>query len=216
MIQVTTFVCNAFGENTYVVGDTDARQCAIIDPGCSHAAEWAAVRDYVAGRQWEVRYILLTHSHIDHFMGSGYCTREYGIGVSGSLDDQLRLPDPVVQARLFGIALTTEPAPIVHALSEGDRLTLGTHTIEVIDVPGHSPHGLCYYVADSGMLFSGDVLFCESVGRADFGDAFGCNGRALIEGIVGKLMVLPPDVVVWPGHGPQTTIGHESRSNPYF
>lgn len=221
MLQVTAFTFNPFGVQTYVLHDSATLEAAVIDPGCCSAAEWQALRTYVAEGGLSVRHVLLTHCHLDHVAGSGLCVREYGVGLAGPLDDQLALPTVHEQAFLFGLdeafaALPEPPAAIVRPLAHGDSLTLGAHRIDVIDVPGHSPHGLCYYAASEGVLFAGDVLFCGSIGRTDFGARFGCSHRALVEGIAQRLLSLPPDVRVLPGHGPQTTIGREAASNPYL
>ena len=216
MLGLLRFTFNAFGENTYVVYDAATLAAAIVDPGCSDEREWAALRDEVRRLGLKVEYILLTHSHMDHVLGTGYCTAEYGIGASGSLADQLALPAPQEQAFLFGIECDTRPASIVNDLAHGATFAIGGLRTEVIDVPGHSPHGLCYYMPDERVVFSGDVLFAGSIGRTDFGPRFGCDGRALVEGITTRLLTLPPDVAVFPGHGPQTTIGQEATSNPYL
>lgn len=215
-MEVRTFTCNPFWENTYVCYDPDSREAALIDPGCADESEWAPVAAFIKGEGLSVRHILLTHCHVDHTLGTAFATRAYGIGISGSLDDMLRLPDADVQARLFGIALAARPAAVVTDLHDGDVLSVGDHTVTILDIPGHSPHGLVYYLPDDGIAFTGDVLFEGSIGRSDFGPAFGCDGRALVEGIRTKLLVLPPATVVYPGHGGTTTIAAEISGNPFL
>lgn len=214
-MEVRTFTCNPFWENTYVCFDPESRDAALIDPGCADEGEWTPIATFIAAEGLKVRHILLTHGHVDHTLGTAFATRAYGLGVSGSLDEMLRLPDAETQARLFGVPLTARPAAVVHDLRDGDTLIVGDHTIAVIDIPGHSPHGLVYYLPKDGILFTGDVLFEGSVGRSDFGPAFGCDGRALVEGIRTRLFVLPHATLVWPGHGGPTTIGAERANNPF-
>lgn len=216
MVDVQVFVCNSFWENTYLVYDTDTKEAALIDPGCCNEAEWRTVRETIVRLGLHMKYLLLTHGHVDHILGTEWPVKEYGLEVCGSVDEMNRLPSAEMQARLFGIHLQCRPAPVVRDLKEGDRLMLGDFRVEIIDVPGHSPHGLCYYLPEAGILFSGDVLFAGGIGRSDFGAAFGCNGRRLVEGIVDKLLVLPSATQVFPGHGASTTVGAESTGNPYL
>lgn len=214
-MKIEQFVCNAFQENTYVVSDEATGKCAIIDPGMATDFEFAKVRDYISAHQLEVEHILLTHSHLDHLLGTGYCTSHYGVPVSGSVSEQSHLPNPEMQSRLFGLGLRTVPSPITCHLNDGDVLKVGSLECRVIDCPGHSFAGLCFYFAGEGVLLSGDVLFCGSVGRSDFGAEMGCNGPQLAKAIVSKLFVLPASTRVYPGHGPMTTIGYECNYNPY-
>ncbi|MDO4496681.1 MAG: MBL fold metallo-hydrolase [Bacteroidales bacterium] len=215
MMKIEQFVCNPFSENTYVVTDEETLQCAIIDPGMCSSLEWAKVRDYIRNNN-TVQHILLTHSHVDHLLGAGYCTQEYGVEVSGSMTDQTHLPDARWQAGAFGVDCELRPAAITRNLAEGDTFLLGNLEVQVIDCPGHSFAGLCYYIPREGCLFTGDVLFCGSVGRSDFGEFMGCNGRLLAEGIVQKLFALPAETLVYPGHGPSTSIGYERDNNFYL
>jgi glyoxylase-like metal-dependent hydrolase (beta-lactamase superfamily II) len=203
-------------ENVYLLVDTETQEAALIDPGCSCEAEWAPVARQVRELHCTLRYVLLTHGHVDHIMGSGYATRDFPVEVWGSHDEEQRMPSAHRQALLFGIPMQGEPDSIRHDLRQGDVLKLGAEEIHVIDVPGHSFHGLIYYLPQAGYAFTGDVLFAGGVGRSDFGASLGCDGRALAEGIVERLLTLPPETRVFPGHGPSTTIGFESEHNPYI
>jgi len=214
-MKIEQFVCNAFQENTYVAWDEATHKCAIIDPGMATEFEWAKVRDYIAANELEVEHILLTHSHVDHLLGTGFCVEAYGIPVSGSVSEQRFLPNAAKQAQMFGLGLRTTPAQITRNLNDCDTFQLGSLKVEVIDCPGHSFAGLCFYIASEGVLFSGDVLFCGSVGRSDFGAEMGCNGPGLAEAILKRLFFLPAETKVYPGHGPMTTIGYEYNYNPY-
>lgn len=186
--------------------------------------EWERLRRFIADQNLTPDAVLITHCHTDHVMGVGYLTKAYpGISVYGSMEDQNHLPSLMQQNMLFGVDVELHYSPITRNLCEGDKLCLPIHEegnylqhrILVIDCPGHSHHGLCYYFPEDKILFSGDVLFAGSVGRSDFGPNMGCNGRLLLEGIVSKLFVLPSDVKVYPGHGMHTTIGYEQSNNPY-
>lgn len=220
MMKVKFFVCNPFGELCYVAWDEVSHHAIVVDPGMASDREWSALQRFVSEQQLTLDLVLVTHSHTDHVMGAGYLKREYpDLEICGSVEDQNHLPPIEVQNQMFGVDVMVHYAPITRNLMEGDVLTFGTdgcqHRIRVIDCPGHSHHGLCYYLEDDQLLFSGDVLFAGSVGRSDFGPAMGGNGRLLLEGIVQKLFVLPSEVKVYPGHGLHTTIGYEMQTNPY-
>lgn len=224
-MNIETFVCNPFQEQCYVIWEDGASSCLIVDPGCCNDFEWDLVHQFLVQHSLVPERILLTHCHTDHVMGTGYVKKCYPeVKICGSVEDQNHLPPVYLQNRMFGINNEANVAPITHDLKEGDRLfwpetpapNQAQHSIVVIDCPGHSHHGLCYYMPDDNVLMSGDVLFCRSVGRSDFGPAMGGNGRLLLEGIVQKLLSLPEQVTVYPGHGPSTTIGIENRYNPYF
>lgn len=221
MIKVKFFACNPFRELCYVAWDETSRHCLFVDPGMCSDVEWQRLHRFVEENALIPERVLITHCHTDHVMGTGYLKRAYpDIPICGSLDEQNHLPPVQVQNMLFGVDVPTFHSPITQDVLEGDVLTLaaadgGVHRIEVIDCPGHSLHGLCYYFPDDKVLFSGDVLFAGSVGRSDLGQAMGGNGRLLLEGIAQKIFALPDDVAVFPGHGIHTTVGYEKVSNPY-
>ena len=220
MVCIEQFVCNPFQEQCYVVWDEVSRHCLVIDPGMSCDAEWSRVHRFLIEHQLTPERILLTHGHTDHVMGAGYLTKAYpGVKVCGSMEEQNHLPTPEVQNQFFGIETEVHYAAITDNVMAGDTFRFpseGGESIQVIDVPGHSHHGLCYYLPQSGVIFSGDVLFYCSVGRSDFGPSFGGNGPLLVRGILERLLTLPMEVKVYPGHGPMTTIGNEATYNPYL
>ncbi len=215
-MQVQVFVNNAFQENTYVVSNPTTHQALLIDPGMSNDREWQQVKDYLEGQHLQLQHILLTHCHIDHLMGTGYLAEWCDVPVSGPLEDDLRLPSHEQQFRLFGLSCQHPVGTVKNNVNEGDTLLFGNSLIQVLDIPGHSYHGLCYYFPEQKLLFTGDVLFYCSIGRSDFGPSMGCDGEALVQGIQTKLMALPADTKVYPGHGPATSIGQETMYNPYF
>lgn len=216
MIQVSSFQCNEFQENTYVFYDDMSREAAIVDPGMKYDREWQRIKDFISDNKLTVKLILVTHYHLDHVIGSDVCTKEYGVGLTGSIEDQLLLPPIKAQGMIFGVNFDRITAPITNPVKEGDKISFGEHTIEIFDCPGHSYHGYCYYIPDAKILFSGDVLFYCSVGRADLGGHMGCSMETLITNVTNKLLNLPPEVTVYPGHGPQTSIDNELKYNPYL
>ncbi|MCR5394659.1 MAG: MBL fold metallo-hydrolase [Bacteroidales bacterium] len=214
-MQVKCFTNNPFQENTYLLYDTSTRQCVIIDPGMCNEKEWQEIDCFITNERLSPVRILLTHGHLDHVMGTGYLAEKYGLQPEGPVEDIERLPAPEMQCRMFGIGYHKKPAVVSNNIKEGDVIHVGETEIQVLDVPGHSYHGLCYYLPQEQMLFSGDVLFFCSVGRSDFGTEMGCNGETLIDGIRCKLFALPPLTKVYPGHGPMTSIAQEIQCNPY-
>lgn len=214
MLKIEIFQCNPLQVNCHLVWDDVTRHALIIDPGFATEWEWQRVANRIEAEGLTLQSVLLTHNHADHCMGSGFPSRAYQTEILGSMDDQNHMPSAQVQAGVFGLGDELHWLPITRDVHEGDVLSLGQHRVEVIDCPGHSHHGLCYYFPDDKLLFSGDVLFYCSVGRSDFGRYMGGNGPLLVEGILTKLLTLPADVRVYPGHGPQTTIGTEATYNP--
>lgn len=213
---IKCFVNNPFQENSFILIDESTRQCVLIDPGMSNQQEWERVKSFIEQEQLTPVEVWLTHAHVDHLMGTGYLADAYGITVAGPLTDWTQLPPAEMQGQLFGVPVNHPVVPITHNIKEGDKLLFGNTEVQVLDVPGHSFHGLCYYVPAEKVLFSGDVLFYCSIGRSDFGPQMGGNGELLVEGIRTKLMSLPSDTQVYPGHGPSTTIQNEITYNPYF
>ncbi len=224
-MKVETFQFNPFQEQCYLIWDETSKRCLIVDPGMSCDWEWERLHRCILSNNLTPEAVLLTHNHSDHVMGTGYLTKEYrGLPVYGSMEDQNHLPSIDMQNRFFGVDAEIHYAPITQNLIEGDTLLFPSeakegwtqHRIEVLDCPGHSHHGLCYYFPEDKMMFSGDVLFYCSIGRSDFGPAMGGNGPLLVKNIVQKLLTLPPVTKVYPGHGPMTTIETEATYNPYL
>lgn len=215
-MKLKTFVFNPFQENTYLLYDETSHEAIVIDPGMSNEREWLVFNSFVQDEHLNVGRVLLTHCHVDHIIGTGLMHDRLSAVICGPVGDEAGLPSPTDQSRMFGLPLGLATAPIEVNVNEGDVLMLGSSRIEVFDVPGHSHHGLCYYLPAEKLLFSGDVLFYCSVGRSDFGPSMGGNHQRLIEGILTKLMALPADVGVYPGHGPMTSIAREQNYNPYF
>lgn len=215
-MTIKQFSFNPFQENTYLLIDDPTKTCWIIDPGMSNRWEWSAMKDYLVQNGLTPKRVLLTHCHVDHLMGTGFLKEEYGLLPEGPVEDYVGLPTPVQQGQLFGVGYEKEVVPVAHNIKEGDTLSLGASELQILDIPGHSHHGLCFYFPTEKVVFSGDVLFCGSIGRSDFGPQMGCDGELLIQGIQTKLLALPPDTVVYPGHGPSTTIEQELMCNPYF
>lgn len=213
MLKVKCFVCNSFYENSYVVYDSNTKECAIIDAGFYYADEEEAVSYFIESNNLKVKHLINTHLHLDHCFGAEYISKQYNVGLSGDDDDELLLKLIPQQCEMFGIKLNSAVPVLKNIIKEGDKIDIGNYSLIAISVPGHSPGSLCYYCKEEGILFSGDVLFKESIGRTDLQ---GGSYKALSENITSKIFTLPDSTIVYCGHGPTTTIGYEKENNPYF
>jgi len=184
----------------------------IIDPGCHSKSEEQMLTDFIAQKQLKVVHIVNTHLHIDHVLGNAFTEQTYGIKATANKSDEFWMKGLEAQARMFGLALRHEPTPIGQYIAEGDRITLGDDYFDIFEVPGHSPGSVILYSPTSKIVFVGDVLFYNSIGRTDL---TGGDYKTLIDGIQSKLLSLPSEVVVYSGHGPATNIGREKEHNPF-
>lgn len=212
-MKVARFEFSLFGINSYVVYDPEKKECAVIDPGMMDKEEEGALAGFISRNGLKVTNIINTHLHIDHVIGDSFASKKYGVGISANPADAALGKRLQNQADMFGLSARVEDVEITFPLTEGDVIRIGGGELEVMHVPGHSPGSIVLYDRKDGFVIAGDVLFNGSVGRADLP---GGNMVQLIEGIKKKLLVLPDETVVYPGHGPATTIGQERRTNPFL
>jgi glyoxylase-like metal-dependent hydrolase (beta-lactamase superfamily II) len=210
-IQILTIESQPFAENSYLVWREGSGEAFVIDPGF----EPDLIHEALADNGLTLAAIVCTHGHVDHIAGNREMKQVFPQApiVIGTGDAQL-LTNPMLNlSGSFGFDVTSPPAD--QLVNEGDKLTLAGIELEVFDIPGHSPGHVVYLIRESKpfTVLGGDVLFRGSVGRTDFpGGSF----EVLKAGIVRTLWPLPPDTVVYPGHGPVTTIGQEKRTNPFL
>ena len=213
MITVKTFECNQLQENTYVVSD-DTRECVIIDCGAYVEEEHQAIQQYIEAQQLKPVHLLATHGHFDHNYGNDFIFKTYGLKVEISADDAFLINDlPGQFESMIGIPLHRQYPEVGHFFEEGETISFGNHTFEILKTPGHTPGGVTYYNKEEGIAFSGDTLFRMSIGRTDFDRG---SYQDITNSLHQVLAKLPPETVVFCGHGPKTTIGEEVRYNPYF
>ncbi len=212
-MKIQQFVFNMFSVNCYIIWDETSLDAAIIDPGMIDDTENKHLDSFIASNGLHVTHIINTHLHLDHTFGTDYAKEKYNCPIEGHVAENILGQNRAAQARMFGIPLNLTPLTIDSPLNDGDTIKLGNETIEILHVPGHSPGSIVLYVPESGFIISGDVLFRTSIGRTDLTQ--GDYGQ-LVNGITKKLLTLPHDTVVYPGHGPSTTIGYEISHNPYL
>lgn len=202
-----TLVVGPLAVNCYLFGDPDTDQALLIDPGEEAALILEAVRE----GGWKVGQVVLTHAHFDHVLAASEVISSLGasFGIPAGEEEMLRRVPETVRMWMGGeVQLPPEPD---HLLKDGDVITVGSLRLSVAATPGHSPGGICL-LAD-GIAFVGDTLFAGSIGRTDLP---GGDYDRLIGSIRERLLCLPDDTTVYPGHGPATTIGQERRSNPFL
>lgn len=212
-LQVKPFEFNVFGETTYVVWDEDSREAAIVDAGMSDDTENRIIDRYIADNHLTVKYLLNTHIHLDHVFGAPHVQSRYGVGISASPLDAPLAQRVEQQAVMFHLPFKVSNVTIEHPLQEGDIIRLGKSWLDVIEVPGHSPGGLAFYCAAQHFVLTGDSLFHSSIGRTDLP---GGDHATLVHSVTRRLLELPGNTTVYPGHGPATTIAHERTFNPYL
>ncbi len=201
-----------FFKNGFVVACEDTREAVLIDPG----DEVESLLAFVERHTLAVQQILLTHAHVDHVTGVAVAKRVLGVPVRLHRDDLFLYERAVESGRLFGLRVEPQP-PIDAFYAPGEVIRFGSYDVRWHHTPGHCPGGVCLQIGRRGTdgkdLFVGDTLFAGSIGRTDLP---GGDYDVLIASITNVLFAFGDDAIVHPGHGPDTTIGHERRTNPFL
>lgn len=211
MTHVQVFEFNPFAENTYVVYD-ESGECIIFDPGCYTPEERNTLQSFMEEKQLRVVRLINTHCHLDHIFGNNFVHKTWSL-----LPELHRAEMPVLKqypaiCMYYGVPAESSPMP-ERFIEAGDTVAFGHTRLEVMLTPGHSPGSLSFYCREGGFVLSGDVLFMEGIGRTDLP---GGNSDTLLESIRSQLFTLPGETLVYPGHGPTTTIRHEKEYNPFL
>lgn len=209
-MQLKTFTFNPFMENTYVLFD-ETKKAVVIDPGCHNKQERAELFDFIQSQGLVPVKLLNTHCHIDHVLGNAFIQNSYDIPLWYHKDEDPILKSVPTYAPNYGFPHFQESSAD-HFISDGEIIKFGNQQLEAILVPGHSPGHLVFYHEASKICIGGDTLFQGSIGRTDLP---GGDTNTLLTAIKERMFTLPNDVVVFPGHGPETTIGVEKITNPF-
>ena len=211
-MKVKQFTFNPAQENTYVAYD-ETRLCVIIDAGCFFPEEEKALSLFIEKENLKPVRLLNTHGHFDHLLGVNYVQKTYNLSYEGNVADNQWIEQLPARAKSFGFTDIAPVETMPKPLAGGDVITFGNSRLDVLHVPGHSAGSLVYYSEADKILFAGDVLFRGSIGRTDLPQG---DYATLIRNIQQKLLTLPPETVVYTGHGEPTTIGWEKENNPFL
>ena len=212
MITIKSFEFNYFQENTFLLYD-ETREAVLIDCGCCRKEEEKELTDFILENKLPLKHLLCTHLHVDHVFGNGFIHKTYGLSPEANKLDVEKLPSPDEQAKLFGLRQHVENVPIEKYIVGGEIIKFGTSELQVLTVPGHSPGSVAFYNQKNGFAIVGDALFAGSIGRTDL---WGGNQEVLVAAIRDKLLSLPDETIIYPGHGPETRVIDEKFNNPYL
>ena len=210
-MEIHTFELGSFQVSAYVVID-DAKAMIVDAP---EGAE--AIVAFCEGRKLVPELLVNTHGHADHIAANAAMKQRWpGLKIAIGRDDAPMLASPLRNlSALLGARIKSPEAD--RLLADGDRIEVGSARLEVLATPGQTPGGISLYAADGpggrGIVFTGDALFAGGIGRTDFP---GASHKTLLESLRNRLLTLPPDTLVYPGHGPASTIGEEARDNPWI
>ncbi len=207
MMNIETLVVGPIETNCYILSDPDSKEAVVIDAG----DDADVILDYIQKEQLHVVYVLNTHGHFDHIQANDAVRDKTGAPLAIHADDVELLQNPEKIGGMFrDVKGCRPPEKILH---NGDVLFFGAYQLQVIYTPGHSKGGCCFYEAKEKVCFTGDTLFRGTVGRTDL---YGGNLGVLRNSVKERLKLLPDDVTIYPGHGPESDMAFERRANPYL
>ncbi len=197
--------------NCYLLGDEESRRAVVIDPG----AEGKRIFSRLVELGLKLSAILVTHAHFDHTMAAWTLKKSCGGDIYLNPLDKRSLVEVIfgLAARFFPEIHPISPDEVDRTLAHGDQLQFGAIHIEILSTPGHTPGHVSFYLKDQGKVFSGDLIFAGSIGRTDLA---GGSFQQLMDSVRSTLFRLPDETVIYPGHGPATTVGREKMHNPFF
>jgi hydroxyacylglutathione hydrolase len=212
LIKIQKFTFNLFSENTFVLWDDEFKESVIIDPGCCDQSEERELSEFITDNDLTVKYLINTHCHIDHILGCEFVKQKFNPTYYAPELDLPLLQNATMQASFVGMDFSISILPDDY-LSEDKKLNIGKSEISFLFTPGHTPGEYCIYIQNINACITGDVLFHDSIGRTDL---WGGNYEMLIKSINEKLLSLPDETIIYPGHGESSTIDREKKSNPYL
>ena len=210
-MKIARLIFNPLQENTYVVWD-ESLEAVVIDAGNMSERENAILEQFLSERGLKPVYALNTHGHFDHLMGVEFLRQRYGAKFAVSSKDKFLVENATQSAELFGVRAGDMPEKIDVDLEGMQSISFGQSELQIISTPGHTPGHVAFYEPEAKLLFTGDTLFRESIGRTDLP---GGDYSWIMKSILDKIIPLGDEVKVYPGHGETTDIGHESMYNPF-
>lgn len=210
-MKIACLTFNPIQENTYILWD-DTLQCIVVDAGNSSPREDAALDNFIAEHGLRPVMAVNTHGHFDHTLGVEHLRRRYDIPFALSFKDRFLIEGASASGSVFGVAVGTLPMPDID-LDATPEVRFGDTVLQVIPTPGHTPGHVALYEPRTKSLFTGDTLFRESIGRTDLP---GGDYSWIMRSILDRIVPLGDEVKVYPGHGPETTVGHETVYNPFI
>ena len=210
-MKIKIFQFNQVCVNTYLISD-ETNEAAIIDCGASYEREYKQLTDYITENNLNLKLLLNTHLHFDHVLGNQFIYEKYGLKPQYN-EREDAMPSLMTQSAAFGLSLNYEPVKAEHFIESGDIIRFGNTSLKALLTPGHSPGGLSFYSEENKCVFTGDTLFKYDIGRTDL---WGGDEKTLLNAIRTQLISLPDETIVYPGHGPASTIKDEKQNNPYI
>ncbi len=210
-MEIFRFVFNPINVNSFILADKSG-DCAILDCGCYDAEEFSQLVKFIESKNLKPVLLLNTHCHFDHLFGNKFVLEKYNLKAYSGEGDEMNRTRSLQHSAIFGLSMNEPPEP-AGFIKDNQKFSFGTTELLALHVPGHSPGSFAFYSEKNNVVFAGDALFAGSIGRTDLQ---GGDYDTLIISIKSKLFVLPPATVVYPGHGRETTIEEELKSNPYF
>jgi len=212
MINIEIFEFNPIAENTYLLYD-ETKEAVLIDCGCINPMEEKILSDFIDQNKLILKRLLCTHLHFDHIIGNGFIFNKYGIKPEAHRKDVEILPPVKEQLRSMGIPYSIDFVDVENFLVGNEIISFGQSQLTTLLVPGHSPGSLAFYSVRDNFIIVGDALFNGSIGRTDL---WGGNYDVLITAIKDKILTLPDETIIYPGHGPFTTVINEKLNNPFL
>lgn len=210
-MEVYSFIFSPIGVNTYVLADKSG-ECAIVDCGCFYEEEFDKLVSFIEEKKLHPVLLLDTHCHLDHIFGNKKMLDKYNLKAYSHKEEEYNRKNAVKDALSFGLQMDVPPVPAGY-VEDGQEFSFGETTLKAIFVPGHTAGSMAYYNEKDGIVLTGDALFEGSIGRTDL---YGGDYDQLINSIRTRLFTLPPDTIICPGHGGDTSVSTEIESNPYF
>ncbi|MFD2037651.1 MBL fold metallo-hydrolase [Belliella marina] len=210
MLQLKSFTFNPFMENTYVLYD-ETKEAVIFDPGCYEKKEQEILHSFILAEGLKVKYLINTHCHIDHVLGNSFVKKKYNVPLLIHQNEVIVLKSVSAYASNYGFPAYDE-SEADQFIDENDQIKFGNTILEIKFVPGHAPGHLIFYHQDTNICIAGDTLFQGSIGRTDLP---GGDHQTLLSKIKSEMFTLPEDMTVYPGHGPETSVGTEKEYNPF-